>query len=274
VTYDAADPCPRRFTGLTGFTVTELLTVVGLIALIVSLLLPVVAKARAAAHTATCLSNLRQMGTALILYTAENRGRVIDYIWYTPDTPDVAWNGYWPGVVNHYGVHDNAILCPAAAEPSTSEVNRGYGNVAFAWTGKYGVDGTVVRLNDTTYRESSYGYNRYLTAGGGFAADRAAVRMGALRNGPNFPAFMDCAYVDAEPFNYNSDYPAESPPDLRGEHLRPDSPDHWRFLLARHGRGINFAMADGSARWVRLEETYTLAWNGAWRKYLLKLPAN
>jgi hypothetical protein len=32
-------------------------------------------------------------------------------------------------------------------------------------------------------------------------------------------------------------------------------------------------MADGSARWVRVEETYTLQWNGDWqRKYSLQLP--
>src|SRR5437868_5330322 len=88
VTHDAADPRPRRVNGDTGFTVTELLTVVGLIALIVSLLLPVVAKARAAAHTTACLSNLRQMGTALIIYSAENRAHAIEYMWFTPNTPD------------------------------------------------------------------------------------------------------------------------------------------------------------------------------------------
>jgi len=51
------------------------------------------------------------------------------------------------------------------------------------------------------------------------------------------------------------------------------SPDQFRFLMARHGRGINVAMADGSARWVQLEELYLMSWQDGWIKYRLHLPA-
>src|SRR5947199_8414471 len=88
---------PGRFTG---FTLTELLTVVGLIALLASLLLPVLAKVRAAANSTACAANLRQMGTAWLAYTTENRGRLMDYVWNSPPAPEVAYSGSWPGILD------------------------------------------------------------------------------------------------------------------------------------------------------------------------------
>jgi prepilin-type processing-associated H-X9-DG protein len=50
------------------------------------------------------------------------------------------------------------------------------------------------------------------------------------------------------------------------------SPRSISFLMARHGRGINLAMADGSARWVQLEELYLMSWQDGWNKYRPHLP--
>ncbi|MDB5329253.1 MAG: hypothetical protein JWP03_404 [Phycisphaerales bacterium] len=57
-----------------GFTLVELLVVIGIIALLISILLPVLGRAREAARAAACLSNLRQMGLAMVMYTNENKG--------------------------------------------------------------------------------------------------------------------------------------------------------------------------------------------------------
>jgi prepilin-type processing-associated H-X9-DG protein len=66
---------------LLGFTLVELLVVIGIIALLIALLLPAVSAAREQAKTVQCLSNLRQMAVAAHAYVAENRGSYPPAYW-------------------------------------------------------------------------------------------------------------------------------------------------------------------------------------------------
>src|SRR5690554_6061596 len=59
-----------------GFTLIEVLVVVAIIALLVAVLLPSLARARSSTRVAVCLSNLHQFGIALQMYESENRGYI------------------------------------------------------------------------------------------------------------------------------------------------------------------------------------------------------
>src|SRR2546426_2005665 len=130
-------PLRRPFGFARGFSLVELLTVLGLITLLLSLLLPVIGKARAAANSTACLSNLRQMGAAWVMYTAESRGHLMYYAWYSPSPQELAWERYWPGVLDASHVRGPTLLCPSASEPSQNASTQGYGNVTHAWTGRF-----------------------------------------------------------------------------------------------------------------------------------------
>ena len=67
---------PGKCSRLQGFTLIELLVVISIIALLLSILLPSLNRAREAGRRAVCMSNLKSLTTAWILYAEDNTGKV------------------------------------------------------------------------------------------------------------------------------------------------------------------------------------------------------
>ncbi len=285
------------------FTLVELLVVIGIIALLISMLLPSLNKARKAARTTTCLSNLKQMGNAWNMYLSENKGHLPYYIWHTAPTGvtmttqqlnEFVWHGYWFGILGDYRCDSSKILCPEANDPIpfNNNASKGFGLATAAWTGAFqssspvGVYIDKSNLNTSNdaskkgYRNGSYEFNRNLTAGSPSASAPSPTSSSArafgysissVRPASDVPLFFDAIWVDGNAFpNGTETAQAAPPPDLQGYGAAGVSNnDHWRFLIARHGRAINVCTADGSARTVPLENTYQLKWTPFWTPYRL-----
>ncbi len=73
-----------------GFTLIELLVVVAIIAILAAMLLPALSKAREKARQAACMSNLKQLGLAFLMYAADNDERLPRW---SPSTEYTKW--YW-----------------------------------------------------------------------------------------------------------------------------------------------------------------------------------
>jgi prepilin-type N-terminal cleavage/methylation domain-containing protein/prepilin-type processing-associated H-X9-DG protein len=86
-----------------GFTLVELLVVIGIIALLISILLPALARAKEAGNKTKCLSNLHQIGLALQMYRLDNHDCLYAYPVTYNGVYAVDWsspsnynnNGYW-----------------------------------------------------------------------------------------------------------------------------------------------------------------------------------
>jgi prepilin-type N-terminal cleavage/methylation domain-containing protein/prepilin-type processing-associated H-X9-DG protein len=105
-----------------GFTLVELLVVIGIIALLSGILIATLSRIQQKSRLTACLSNLRQLGAALVLYTQENRG-------YLPNgNPPQTWEDYAGSnrVMVHFAVTNvrapKAFYCPADHDPPPGKI--------------------------------------------------------------------------------------------------------------------------------------------------------
>jgi prepilin-type N-terminal cleavage/methylation domain-containing protein len=105
----------RHKARMKGFTLIELLVVIAIIALLISILLPALGKARCASRMSICLSNLRQMSIATQSYAADYQDRIFSFTWQPG-----SYNGIDPAADPDAA---GLIPCPAGA-PIQASANQ------------------------------------------------------------------------------------------------------------------------------------------------------
>jgi prepilin-type N-terminal cleavage/methylation domain-containing protein/prepilin-type processing-associated H-X9-DG protein len=108
-----------------GFTLAELLVVIGIIATLVALLLPAVIRAREQSRRSACLSNLRQLGLAMTMYANNHRDRLPNS--NPPNTVlDYFATEYVLITLNEQYLKAAAVFhCPSDADPAPARIESG-----------------------------------------------------------------------------------------------------------------------------------------------------
>jgi prepilin-type N-terminal cleavage/methylation domain-containing protein/prepilin-type processing-associated H-X9-DG protein len=140
--------------GQNGFTLVELLVVIAIIAILAALLLPTLGRAKQKTRDLACVSNLKQMTAAGLMYMDEQETMILE-----GDTNNDL--NSWVSSLGIYGVTSNLLLCPCTQTPKQMlPSNAGIGTASMAWywwapgdaypiPGSYSVNGWLFSYDET-----------------------------------------------------------------------------------------------------------------------------
>ncbi|MHC4738550.1 MAG: type II secretion system protein [Planctomycetota bacterium] len=243
-----------------GFTLIELLVVIAIIALLMSILMPALARVRRQAKDVICQSNLKQWATIFTMYTGDYGGYFME-----------GWtgeNGSWFAALRPYYGEDRdedslrtaEKCCPMA----TKYDEDGSGSTFEAWGGP--LVGWAFSGGGKEDDYGSYGTNTFIYHHPGKGEDWKEYywRRDDVKNAGMIPMFLDCIWVTAGPSWQ------DEPSLYAGAKWKPGGASTQLtgglmcfFGIPRHGNGdtINGAFVDRSVRPIGLKELWLFRWS-------------
>ncbi len=214
----------------TGFTLIELLVVIAIIAILAAILFPVFAKAREKARQASCLSNMKQQGLALMQY-------VQDYDEVFPDLLGLngIWNADWTPA-SPYGVMYQ--LVPYIKSTGVLKCPSRKGKIGY-------------QVN-AYHSQSIYGFyfNGWGMVPGRYSSPAALAEIVS-------PAAVVCIYdmaSESDGGDMNEGWYAGWATD----------PPAATYMSIPHSGGFEHVFADGHAKWFKITGCATIINNGGW----------
>ncbi len=241
-----------------GFTLIELLVVIAIIALLLSIVMPSLARVKGKARSLVCKANLKQWGLIVTLYSEANDGRM-------QDNGDGMPSGQvWYRFFEPYYQEPDLMLCPSAKVRSADTTlfdatcYRGYSNKAYATVytdrpddmGSYAMNAWIQNPTQQGDRWWDTNYGDYYW------------RTPSVTGAASIPAFLDGAYRSLNPIESDGNQAPSQPEDMNVGW----SNSMKRVCIDRHSGAVNVVFLDGHSDEVGLKALWSLKWSRQWQR--------
>ena len=242
------------------FTLIELLVVIAIIALLLSIIVPSLKKAKYYARLVIDRNNLKSLGMATQLYLNSSKDRFFNYP--APETPNYLWLQM---IGDQVGNVDDVRFCPET-KAKVQDVENSFDTDSIWGTSANPWLWNTSSIPGKRYEMGSYGINGWLyadceqwvpaTMTSYPFKNRAGVKIPYMT-----PLFLECIWVDSWPENTNV-LPATGYNYSEGDRAHGTSTTAiGRFVMDRHGPETNAVFLDGHAETIPHAALWTLSWH-------------